>query len=184
MVDITKITQEELDSLSPEQLKEAVLKGWEELWKSRWVIANLNKKMKASDNSWDDWEFSFKSKEDLDNYLNERKTRESLDRFLSENEDFADSKDTFNDLVLNKWLSLEQAKAVILSSDETTRNNQNSNLSWISNNGWRSSNSWFVDKIDFKSYNEMNDSEKESYREFADEKFGWLTFKFNAETDL
>lgn len=182
MVDITKLDAEGIKNLSPEDMQEALLKGWEELGKARGVIATLNKnKGWNNNNSWDDETKGF-NKEQLDEYYQEKKAQESLDNFISENSEFEDKKEQFSELMW-KGLTLEQAKWAIVASDETFSNNRNTNQAWVGSwNSWQWT--WFTGKIDFDTYDSMSSEEKASYEKFSDENFWWLDFDYNVEKDM
>ena len=168
-----EINEDNIQKLSLEDLQKLALRWKDELISSRAVIWNLNKKIKdkGSDDEWDNKTFS---KEDMENYLKEQKQLEKLNSFINENPVFEEKKDKISELMW-KGLSLSEAKWAVLSSDETFKNNLNTNQEWI--NAWNQTwNQSFNSKQSFEDYKNMSKEEQEAYKTACSKNYWWLTF--------
>ena len=170
-----EINEDNIKELSLEDLQKLALSWKNELISSRWVIWGLNKKIKESSKGWDDeWGNNNFSKEDMENYLEENKQKEELESFITGNPAFEEKKDKISDLMW-KGLSLAEAKWAVISSDETFKNNLNTNQAWISwwDPTWNKS---FSNKQSYENYNSMSKDEQTAYKDACDKTYGWLTF--------
>ena len=131
MVDrFDEINQENIADMSLEDLQKLALSGKDELVNSRKVIWDLNKKIKKPAD--DDWEENKgMSREEMDEYYNQKRKEESFSDFLNKNNLDEDQKKKAEDYFA-KWLSNEEiARLTWVNSFEN--NQRKANWMWVWN---------------------------------------------------
>ena len=174
VLDITKLTQEEIADLSPEEMQEALLKGWEELKGARGVIWDLNKKIKDKP-AWENNQ-GF-DQEAFDKQYEEKRKQENFNNFLNDNNFDDDQRKKAEGYFAQGLWEDDIAKLTGVTSYASNQNN--SNQMWVWNwNAW----TWslFAGKLPYGDYSKLDSAGKEAYKSFSREKFGGLAFDKSA----
>jgi len=177
MVKFDEISEDNINDLSPEELREIALSGKSELMSARGVIWDLNKKIKTNDNP-NEWDFN---EEKFNELLSKKQKEEKFNNFLSEsNLDEEQSKRAREQF--DGWYNLEDiVKLSGATSFEQNQNNSNRMNIWHWQPWTKQQFEW---KLPYSDYKQLDRTWQDAYKSFSRGKFGGLAFDRSSNDEI